>query len=329
MATDSLDASWRPNATVRIAKERASMMRDIQQFFAQRDVLQVDTPVLGINTVTDPNIESIATTTETESTMFLQTSPEYFMKRLLAAGYPDIYQVCKVFRASESGRTHLPEFSMVEWYRQDFSLRQIMEETVALIGRVLGQILIELKADYLSYTDAFQKFVGVDPLLCDVESLKRALHADDVLRASLGDDRSSWLDLAMSQLLAPKFSGDRLTVLHHYPASQAALARRCPDDDSLADRFEVFFAELELANGFVELTDADEQLARFHRDRQTRSGSGRAVPEVDDNLIAALRDGVPQCAGVAVGFERMLMIKAGCCDINDVVSFSFEDRPND
>lgn len=324
MATHSADDAWRPSADIHCAKERSESLRVIREFFAERGVLQVDTPALGTTTVTDPNIQSISASVLPGETMFLQTSPEYFMKRLLAAGYPDIYQVCKVFRAGESGRMHSPEFTMVEWYRRGFSLNEIMRETAELVAQTLGRAHLIGDIDYLDYTDAFEERVGVDPLSCDVESLQVALHADHQLRASLGDDRNTWLDLAMSTLLTPSFSKDRLTILHHYPASLAALAQRCPENHSIADRFEVFFAGMELANGFVELTDANEQRERFDRDRQTRAERGDTIPEVDEQLVAALQSGLPPCAGVAVGFERMLMIKTGSNDIRDVQSFTIE-----
>lgn len=204
-----------------------------------------------------------------------------------------------------------------------------MQETATLIAQSLGREKLAENVDYLSYTDAYQKFVGVDPLHCDLDVLKEAVRTDDQLQTSLGDDRNAWLDLVMTEVIAPEFADEQLTILHHYPASQAALSRRCPENDSLADRFEVFFAEVELANGFVELTDADEQLARFTRDREIRSDRGHTVPEADDSLIAALRNGMPPCAGVAVGFERMLMIKTDSNDIRDVMSFAIEARNND
>jgi len=300
------------------------MLERARRFFRSRDVLEVVTPALGRHTATDPNIDSLRIAGTRGATLYLQTSPESYMKRLLADGYPDIYAMCRVFRGGEAGRLHQPEFTMVEWYRHGFGLDEIIAETVAFIADVLAQPGL-LDAERLEYGAAFRRFAGVDPLAAGIDDLAKAAAADDDLRNSLGDDREAWLDLLLATRLAPAFDGGRLTVLRHFPASQAALARTCPADDRLADRFEVFYGELELANGFVELRDPAEQRRRMLADLEKRRAAARQPLPVDEPLLAALESGLPACAGVAVGFERLLMIAAGADDIRDVLTFAFQD----
>ncbi len=301
------------------------MLQRARAFFRSRDVLEVDTPALSRDTTSDPNIDSLRVTGPGEATLYLQTSPESFMKRLLADGYPDIYAICRVFRDGESGRLHQPEFTLVEWYRHRFGLRAMIDETVAFVADVLQRP--ELKdAEILDYETAFVRFAGVEPFSASLEELADAATADAGLRESLGDDRDAWLDLLLSTRVAPNFAGRRLTVVRHFPASQAALARICPDDDTVADRFEVFHGAMELANGFVELRDTDEQRQRMQADlARRRAAASRPVPE-DEPLLAALASGLPECAGVAVGFERLLMLATGAADIRDVLTFALDDR---
>jgi lysyl-tRNA synthetase class 2 len=242
------------------------------------------------------------------------------MKRLLASGYPDIYQVCKVFRDGESGSRHRPEFTMVEWYRRGFSLQAIIADALQLLDSMLDGLALA-DAGRSSYRDAFLTTTGIDPLTASVTEISDLVDADDSLRSSLGTDRAAWLDLLMSTRVAPGLPADRLTAIYHYPADQAALARLCPDDPVLADRFEVFLGPLELANGFVELTDADEQRARFEADRDRRRNRNLHVPDADDALIHALRTGLPDCAGVALGLDRVLMIAQGLDDIGATLTF--------
>jgi lysyl-tRNA synthetase class 2 len=311
--------SWQPRAALATARARATMLEETRRWFGDRQVLEVCTPALGSATTTDPQIDSIHVRTGDRSS-YLQTSPEHFMKRLLAAGYPDIYQLCPVFRGGESGRLHLAEFTMIEWYRRDFSLPDIMQDSVQLATTLLDARSLDAPL-YLGYAQAFQHALATDPHSATAAEIADALYADPDLRRSLGDDRDAWLDLAMATAVAPSFADNRLTVVHHYPASQASLARICPDDQRLADRFELYLGAIELANGFVELTDADEQLRRFEADRARRSASGRDVPAVDEDLILALRAGLPACAGVAMGLDRLLMINEGLDDIRACSTF--------
>ena len=316
------------DADIASSSRRAAMLKRARDFFEQRNVLEVDTPILSRFAVSDPQIESVEVSLalESESSWFLQTSPEYCMKRLLSAGYPDIYEICKVFRDGESGRHHQPEFTMVEWYRLDFTLKEMMRETVEFINCVIDEDRITKPPVFLSYAQAFADFAGVDCSTVDAATLADLLEADDDLRTSLGDQRDDWRNLLLAEKVSAQFPTDRLTVLHHYPASQAALARICPDDASVADRFEIFAGPLELANGYVELLDPDEQMQRFEVDQNRREQFGRPRRPIDDEFVAALKSGLPPCAGVAVGFDRLHMLNEGIDDIRLTLNFPIELR---
>ena len=301
------------------------MLERARRFFAERDVLAVDTPALSRFAASDPHIESFSvhSSTGVQAEWYLHTSPEFHMKRLLAAGYPDIYSICRVFRDGESGKRHQPEFTLIEWYRLGFGLDTISDETTQFIAAVLERPELCDTDDRVEYRDAFQHYAGLDPLTADNEELAVCAAADKDLRTAIGQQRDTWLDLVLSSRVAPQFAGDRLTVLRHYPASQAALARLCPADNSLADRFEVFLGSMELANGYVELTDVAEQRRRIDEECDTRRKLGRPEPPIDHNLIAALEAGLPECAGVALGLERLQMLQDRSDDICDVVTFAF------
>ena len=314
--------NWRPVASPAIAANRAKLMKRARQFFEARNMLEVDTPVLSRFAVTDPHIESLSLGAGPTPRLFLHTSPEYKMKRLLAAGFGDIYQICKVFRDGERGRNHLAEFTLVEWYRLNFRLREIMHDAVEFVAALLDRPHLESTAELLSYEDAFQKTVKLNPRTAAIAELADFMGADAELETALGDDLDAWFNLILANRIVPEFAPDKLTVIFHYPASQAALARLCPDDQAVADRFEVFFGALELANGFVELTDADEQKDRFENDREARRRAGAVVHQIDEDLIGALRAGLPECAGVAVGFDRLLMLHEDQRDISAVSTFA-------
>jgi len=313
--------SWRPMAGPAVATNRARLLRRAREFFDKRGVLEVDTPALSKFAVPDPHIESLSVSSVTEPELFLHTSPEYGMKRLLAAGFGDIYQICKVFRDGEQGRNHLAEFTLVEWYRLSFGLQEIMRETIEFVSALLYRPSLASSAAFFSYDEAFQKTVNLSPRTADVAELANTMNADEQLKSAIGDDADAWLDLVLADKIALDFAEDKLTVIFHYPARQAALARICPDDTMVADRFELFYGSLELANGFVELTDANEQLSRFERDRQARRENEATVHQIDQEFINALRAGLPPCAGVAVGFDRLLMLHEGQNDINAVTNF--------
>ena len=314
-------SNWQPSSGVDAARQRARMLQRARDYFQAHDVLAVDTPSLSGTAGSDPNIESIAVHSQDNAALFLHTSPEFFMKRLLAAGYPDIYSICRVYRDGECGKRHALEFTMVEWYRLDFELEAIIADTTAFIATCLDRPqLVDSIAAY-DYADVFGELTGIDIFGASSDELAAACAADAQLRAAVGGNRDAWFDLLMSTVIAPQFARDELTVVRHYPASQAALARVCPADPRVADRFEVFCGDLELANGYVELIDTDEQRRRIERELAQRKQSGQPVHPVDASFLAALEHGLPPCAGVAVGVERLHMILAGADDIGDVVTF--------
>lgn len=320
------EADWRPAASIATAQRRATMLDRARLFFAEHGVLQVDTPSLSPAAVSDPHIDSVRATLSLQRSadLFLRTSPEYAMKRLLCAGYPDIYEIARVYRDGEAGLRHQPEFTLIEWYRRGFSLDDMMLESIALLSALLEPSRLQGSVVYQSYAAAFRESIDLDPLTADLDALRRASDADERLAAALGDRRDGWLDLLLATRVAPRFERNRLTVLHHYPASQAALARLNPEDPTVADRFEVFYGDLELANGFVELTDAAEQAQRFAGNQAERQASDRLPVPLDDRFLAALQSGMPRCAGVAVGFERLLMINENTDDIRSIVTFPFD-----
>ena len=320
--------SWQPLSSVESASRRAAMLNRARAFFEERDILEVDTPMLSRFAVSDPHIESIEVALQLDpgKAWFLQTSPEYCMKRLLSAGYPDIYEICKVFRDAEAGRYHQPEFTMVEWYRLDFGLNDIMQDTLEFITTLVDAKRFDKAPMLLSHAEAFSEFAGIDSSTADIETLAAAAAADDQLKESLGDRRDDWLDLILAEKISRKFPTDRLTALCHYPASQAALSRICPDDASVADRFEVFAGDLELANGYVELVDVKEQSSRFEAEQSARKQAGKPQRPIDSAFIAALASGLPACAGVSVGFDRVHMLNEGADEIRQALSFAFEGR---
>lgn len=310
--------NWRPGSDWRVAARRAALLERVRAYFARADVLPVDVPALSPATVTDPMIESIATA----DGRYLSTSPEFAMKRLLAAGYPDLYSICRVFRGGESGRRHQPEFTMVEWYRLRFDLAAIIDDTLALIAHALERPALRDGAARYDYADLFIDHVGVDPLTAPLEDIVAAADPDAGLRTALGERRNDWLDLILATVIAPQLPPDRLTVVRHYPIAQGALARACPADGRVADRFEVLAGTLELANGYVELVDAAEQARRFENDLDERRSRGLPQVPADDRLLAALEAGLPECAGVALGFERLHMLKENTDAIRDVIPFA-------
>jgi lysyl-tRNA synthetase class 2 len=309
---------WRPGSDWRVAARRAALLARVRDYLDAQAVLSVDVPALAPATVTDPMIESIATV----DGLFLATSPEFAMKRLLAAGYPDIYSVCRVFRGGESGRRHQREFTMIEWYRLNFGLGAIVDDTLNLVAHALDRPALADSAARHDYAELFVDKVGVDPLTAPLADIIAAADPDPGLRSALGDRRSDWLDLVLATVIAPQLPHDRLTVVRHYPAAQAALARACPADGRVADRFEVFAGTLELANGYVELVDPVEQAERFERDLEERRARGLPKVPVDDRLLAAIGAGLPDCAGVALGFERLHMFAESADDIRAVIPFA-------
>ncbi len=320
--------SWRPATPPGIAARRSGLLAAARHFFAGRDILEVDVPALTPAPVSDPNVESMQVRAGIAGgrTLYLSTSPEYPMKRLLAAGYPDIYSIARVFRDGEAGRCHEPEFTLIEWYRRGFTLEAMARETCALIATLTDRPELTETISTLRYADAFADRLGIDVAAASIDELRRAAGADRSLTLALGDDRDAWLDLLLSLRLSPGFAADGLTILTHYPASQAALARLDPANPATALRFEIFFGRLELANGYVELSDANLQRERFATEAAARQASGRHCGPTDEKLLAALGAGLPDCAGVALGFERVHMLADGHDSIRDVITFGFGEN---
>jgi lysyl-tRNA synthetase class 2 len=327
---------WRPSASRERLHTRAGLLEHTREFFAARGVLEVDTPLVVNAPVSDVHIHSAAVRLLCDPAQpppapyFLHTSPEYAMKRLLAAGSGDIYQICHVVRGLERGRLHNPEFTLIEWYRLGFSLSQLMDEVEALTRVLLGAAAAQRASERLSYRDAFVRELGLDPLTASVPDLARAAqplaYAEAAPRAggAQAGARDELLELLMGALVGPRLGRGVLTFVHAYPASQAALARLDPCDARTAQRFELYCDGLELANGFHELAAAPEQRARFERDNAERQRRGLPVWPLDERLLAALESGLPDCAGVALGFDRTLMLATGAAHIEEVLAFPTE-----
>lgn len=323
----AVDTGWRPTADLARLRLRADLLARVRDYFVATHALEVETPALVGAAVTDVHLESLRVTDDAArgtTVGYLQTSPEYAMKRLLCAGAPDIYQVCKVFRGGERGGRHNPEFTMLEWYRHGLDHHALMRDVEALIRHVLAPVRTFTASESITYRDAFQRRLGLDPLHAPVDAIMRAIeHAGISVPDSMrsGAERDDALDLAMGTVVAESFTNDRLTFLYDYPACQAALAQIRGD---VASRFEAFWGPLELANGFHELGSAPEQAARFDADLARRRDHGQPVREVDHFFLDALASGLPPCAGVALGFDRLVMVAARAERIDDVISFPYE-----
>lgn len=322
---------WLPSATLDRIQLRARLLAQIRAFFAARDVLEVDTPVLSCATNADPHLEPFITTYQKPGlhdvqVLYLHTSPELPMKRLLAAGSGSIYQVAKVFRNSESGRYHNPEFSLLEWYRIGFDHHHLMGEVAELVTAVLGQEVLKEPVECFSYRDVFLNYLGLDPHRAHVAELMLCARSQD-LNPPAGmpsDDPNPWLDLLLSHCIEPHLGHQRLTFIDDYPAAQAALAKIRPDNPPVAERFEVYLQGIELANGFHELTDANEQYRRLQANNQQRVAQGLPSLPIDHRFLSALKEGLPDCAGVALGLDRLLTFMAGKSSLQDVIAFPLD-----
>jgi elongation factor P--(R)-beta-lysine ligase len=308
------DADFAPSAALQTLRDRALFVRTLRAFFEQRELLEVDTPMLSRHATVDRHIESFSS-----NGRWLHTSPEFAMKRLLCAGSGAIWQLCKVFRREESGRHHNPEFTMLEWYRPGFDHHALMDEIDDLL-RHLG-VLESGSCERLSYREASLRVAGFDPFALSTRTLAaRAQHASPPPAAIDADDRNGWLDYWYGSVVSPALGHTRPCFIYDFPASQAALARvRGP----VAERFELVWKGVELANGFHELADAAEQRARFEAEQAARAAAGQVVPPLDTALIAALEHGLPDCAGVAVGIDRLFALMHGLPDIASAVSFDW------
>lgn len=315
-----MTSNWKPTADLAALKARAALNADIRQFFAERSVMEVEVPLMGQCTVTDPFIDSIRVDCAgTEH--YLQTSPEFAMKRLLAAGSRCIYTLGKAFRNGESGRRHNPEFTMLEWYRLGFDDNQLRLEVAELLQRSLPiSEVIEL-----SYRELFQRYLAIDPHTAALVQLQTIVRAELDIELD-DDDTDTWLDLIVSHLLEPKLAEDypdALVFIYDYPASQAALARTAADSEGqkVAKRFEGFYRGMELCNGYWELTDSLEQAQRFKSDQDKRRQLKLPIYPQDQRLVDALSSGLPDCAGVAMGVDRLLMLQQQQQHLDEVIAF--------
>ena len=304
---------------------RAQLYALIRVFFAERSVLEVETPILSVAGNTDPNIESFNAPFNGHvdagaRERWLRTSPEHPLKRLLADGVGDCYELGRVFRNGEAGERHNPEFTMLEWYRVGWNHRQLMEEVITLVESALAMVGRRAEVLIEGYRQFFLDELGLDPLHADIEELRKPLAEYRIDPEGL--TRDDWLDLLITHKLQPFFPRDRITVIHDYPASQSALARIRPGDPPMAERFELYLGPYELANGYHELNDALEQRTRFQRDNARRRERGLREMPIDEQLLAVLGK-MPDCAGVALGIERLLMCLAATDRIGDVLAFPF------
>jgi elongation factor P--(R)-beta-lysine ligase len=370
-----MSKDWQPTASRALLERRALALARLRAFFAARGVMEVDTPVVINAPVSDVHIHSTEVRFPSASQpFFLRTSPEFAMKRLLAAGSGDIYEIGHVVRGLERGRQHNAEFTLIEWYRLGFSLERLMDEVEELVREVLGPKATTLSSERLTYREAFLNELRLDPMSCSIEELVRtadrlgfdpgsptashpertpsqvqaaplsrstgapsslsqptrepSLSAQVAPRVQLANraapTRDELLDFLMATRIGPALGRNKLTFVHRYPASQAALARLDPNDTHCALRFELYCEGLELANGFHELASPTEQRARFEQDNAERQRRGLPVHAPDDRLLSALESGLPDCAGVALGFDRLLMLATGATSIDEVLPFPTE-----
>ncbi len=306
-------STWSPSAPRTALVARQQLYQSIRQYFHSREVLEVETPLLCQAPVADPNISPIQA-----GQRWLHTSPEYAMKRMLCAGYGDIYQICKVFREGEAGKRHNPEFTMLEWYRVGWTHRQLMDEVAELLQQLLAARFTDLPCLHLSYAQALQSYAQLDVHHCSDQAI--AQRGQQLANADLALDRDGWLDVIMSHQVEPALPHNTLVFIDEFPASQAALAKLAPNAEGIliAQRFEVFFNGMELANGYQELTDAAQQLQRFQHELQDTERPH------DAHLIAALEYGLPDCAGVAMGLDRVLLHLLEAKEIAQVLSFAWQ-----
>jgi lysyl-tRNA synthetase class 2 len=313
-------SDWRPGASRAVLTARAQLLAQLRSFFAERGVLEVDTPILASFGITDPAIEPLMVSRGSAvlQPRYLQSSPEFAMKRLLASGSGPIYQLGKAFRDGEEGSRHNPEFTMLEWYRPGYTLDELIDEVGELVCACLQ------RADWRRYTyrDLFLQELGLDPFTASETALAQAA-GERIDTGQLRMDRDGWLDLLMSHCIEPGLPSGLVFVVE-YPASQAALARlETRDDGVVAARFELFVDGVELANGYRELLDPHELRARAATDNVRRKDAGQTEHKLDSRLLAAMQSGLPDCSGVALGFDRLLMLGLGVDTIGDVLAFDW------
>ena len=317
--------SYQPAASLANLQIRARIRKRIRAFFDAQGVMEVETPVLARAGASDPHLDSLQSRwSDNGAPVYLQTSPEYAMKRLLAAGSGAIYQLSRVFRYGERGRQHHPEFTMLEWYRPGYDHQRLMLEVDDLVRKCLSEHIKLQSSCFWSYQKAWQDSIGLDPFTSNIEQLKTFVKQQGIEVSGLEDDYDSWLQLIMSHCVEPALPKNTPVFIFDFPASQAALAKIRHDAPPVAERFELYINGLELANGFHELTDPAEQRQRFEADLLKRQQLGKAAMPIDEKLLAALPE-MPECAGVAVGVDRLVMIAVGANSIDEVLAFVIDE----
>jgi len=323
-------SDWQPTASLEMLKTKARLLSKLRSFFAEKNILEVQTPILSHAGNTEPTLESFVIQQHENPQQkiqpsFLNTSPEFAMKRLLAAGSGSIYQITPAFRQDEQGKKHNPEFTLLEWYRIDFDHHALMGEVNALVRFVADGVLSLERSQFYSYQDAMKKFADIDPFDSTNDELKAATVKAGIDVVGMDEaSQDSWLDLLMSQVVEKNLPLNCPVFIYDYPASQAALAKIRKGSPDVAERFELYINGMELANGFHELRDAKEQAERFHNEQQQRQKTGQQGIPADHHLIDALKCGLPDCAGVAIGLDRLLMVLAKATHIDEVLTFPFE-----
>lgn len=312
-----LISSWQPSADIDILKKRSLIIQKIRAFFFDREFIEVETPMLSAYGVTDPYNENI-TCEYFSKIYFLQTSPEYHLKRLLCAGAPNLFQLSKAFRHEASSKHHNPEFTMLEWYRNDWGYRQLMDEVVALVSNIMPK----LRVNYYTYQNLFINCCNFDPLNISVSMLVEYSIENKLVDRDLKMDKDAWLSLIMSQQIEPWLTKlNECSVIYDYPNSQSSLAII---EGDIAKRFEIYINGIELANGFEELRDPNEQYKRFREDNTQRKREGKNQMEIDPYFISALKHGLNRCSGVALGIDRFIMAVLKLNSINQAISFSID-----
>ena len=323
---NELRGAWQPTCALGLLRLRAQTLQKIRQFFAQRSVLEVETPLLGAAIGTDPQLDFFITEYHwppTQRTLFLQTSPEFAMKRLLAAGSGSIYQICKAFRNGESGRFHNPEFTLLEWYRVGYNLSQLMDEVDELVAFLFNGKQVLQPTQRVSYQSLFQQTTGLNPLVFSYEEYSSYARDSGLVDAVAlcGQDHALWLDFIFSHQVQPHLGQNALWLVYGYPACMPSLARVNGHNPLLTDRVELFINGVELGNGYYELNDAKEQEQRFDKEIAVRQATMRPSVNKDVRLLAALASGLPDCSGIAIGLDRILMLLSNSPAIDEILAF--------
>jgi len=322
-----MQSDWQPSCSLELLTLRAECLQAIRSFFYEQGVLEVETPILGHFSGTDPYIDCFQTHDASLKTDFyLQSSPEFAMKRLLASGSGSIYQMTKAFRQNESGRFHNPEFSILEWYRVGFNLEQLMADVEVLLERILPQALLQKPTEKIKYCDVFKHYTGLNALDFDIECYKQCAEKYNLSDAHTicGKNHAAWLEFLFDGLVQPSLGLTEVCMVYNYPACLPSLARRDEANPLIVSRVEVFIKGIEVGNGFFELTDADEQNQRFEQDLLQRQQNNSTMLKKDRYFLSALESGLPSCAGIALGLDRLLMLISEASHIKDVLAFPIE-----